>query len=60
MKKTAKKMTMKEFIAYRKKQIDEWILNTSPGSPINDTERELWIRNDANLYRWARSEGAKI
>jgi len=59
MKKTAKKLTLKEFIAKKKKQIDQWIMDTSPGSPINDTERELWIRNDRQLYRWARSDGAK-
>jgi hypothetical protein len=26
----------------------------------NDKERHMWILNDADLYKWAQSEGVKI
>ena len=55
-----KRMTLKQFIEKYKRDLDEHIQNTSPGSPRTNTERELWVLNDSTLYNWARSEGARI
>ena len=49
-------MTIKEFIKEHRQEIDD--ITKSPLH--NDHERELWIRNDEGLYRWARSEGVRI
>ena len=55
-----KRMTLKQFIAKYRKELNEHILNACPEAPLNDTERELWVLNDEGLYKWARSEGARI
>jgi len=30
------------------------------GRSLNNSERRLWVLNDAGLYAWARSEGVRI
>lgn len=53
-------MTIREFIKTNRLRIDGVILHECPDVKLNDVERRLWILNDENLYRWARSEGVKI
>ena len=48
------------WIRENREQIDKEIQLACPGAPRNDRERELWIRNDEGLYRWARSEGVNV
>lgn len=55
-----KRMTLKQFTAKFKAELDEYIQNQSPGAPRNDEERRLWVLNDAGLSRWARSEGTRV
>lgn len=59
-------MTLKEFIAQNRDEIDEAILQNGgnnqylkPGQ-AGDAERRLWILNDESLYGWARREGVRI
>ena len=53
-------MNIREFIRQNRKTLDAYIQETSPSSPKNDDERELWIRNDEYLYRWAKQSGVKL
>ena len=55
-------MSRREFIRTNRKAIDRAIRAAfdKPDFVINDTERELWILNDKDLYDWARSEGVDL
>ena len=53
-------MTMREFIKQNKVELDQAIKNVVPDNRLNNEERQLWILNNENLYRWARNEGVKI
>jgi uncharacterized membrane protein len=69
-----KKMKLAEFIKEHRQEIDDCINRVTyrydgnggrgkipvPPPTHNDEERRQWILNDEGLYRWARSEGAKI
>ena len=53
-------MTLKTFIRENRKEIDAAIKRVCDNCRLNDNERRLWILNDEGLYRWARSEGARV
>lgn len=53
-------MTLKEFIRKNKEEIDQCICAAVPGTGLSNDERRLWVLNDEDLYKWARSEGVKI
>lgn len=52
--------TLRQFIREHRVVLDSHIQRVAPGSPKNDHERELWIKNDEGLYLWARSEGVRL
>jgi hypothetical protein len=52
--------SVKQFVKEQREELDRVIQSQAPGSPKSDHERELWLRNDEKLYRWARSEGVRI
>lgn len=54
-------MKMRDFIRKNRKEIDEVIEQELGHTPFrrNDDERELWVRNNEPLYRWAKREGVK-
>jgi len=53
---------MLDFIRENREQLDGIIRRHGQGNigSLNDEERRLWILNDEDLYRWARSEGVRI
>lgn len=51
---------MRDFIKNNKEEIDACIKSASPGAPLNDEERRMWILNDEGMYNWARRSGVKI
>lgn len=53
-------MTIQKFIKENRDELHKRIDRTCPDHPRNDNELRLWILNDEDLYRWARSEGVKI
>ena len=53
-------MTLRQFIKENRQALDEIIQGLAPGSSKSDSERELWVLNDEDLYNWARSEGVRI
>ncbi|KKK90688.1 hypothetical protein LCGC14_2720500 [marine sediment metagenome] len=53
-------MTLRQFIKENRQALDEIIQSLAPGSSKSDSERELWVLNDEDLYNWARSEGVRI
>ncbi len=52
--------SMDSFIKENRKEIDGAIKRVCPAVKLNDKERELWIRNDQGLAKWARSRGVRI
>lgn len=55
-------MKMRDFIRDNRKELDikiAQIMGLESNPNPNDEERELWIINIEELYRWARSEGVK-
>ena len=54
--------SMLDFIRENREQLDGIIRRHGQGNigSLNDEERRLWILNDEDLYRWARSEGVRI
>jgi hypothetical protein len=52
--------SLREFIREHRQELDELIQRAAPGAPRSDGEREMWVRNDEGLYRWARSEGVRL
>lgn len=51
-------MTSKEFVRKNRAKIDAAIRRrVSNLRSIDDNERELWVLNDEDLYRWALAEG---
>jgi hypothetical protein len=54
--------SIRDFIRENREQLDGIIRRHGQGNidSLNDEERRLWILNDEDLYRWARSEGVRI
>lgn len=58
-----RRKSMREFIKENRAELDSCIaraIGADKNPRANDTERELWIRNDESLYNWARSEGVRV
>jgi len=53
-------MTMRNFIKKNREELDAHIKMICPNCKLNNNERESWIYNDEDLYRWARMEGVRI
>lgn len=57
-------MTIADFIRFNRPEIDQVICEAvgtnRQAIPIDDDERESWVLNDENLYRWAQSEGVEV
>lgn len=53
-------MTMKQFIKENRIMIDGHIHNKCPNIRLSDREREMWVKNDEELYIQARSAGVKV
>lgn len=53
-------MSMREFLRQNRAEIDRFIRSQVDMERINNRERELWVRNDESLYRWARGCGVNI
>ena len=53
-------MRMSEFINRNRADIDLHIKAIVPNARIDEDQRELWIKNDESLYRWARAEGVNV
>ena len=51
---------MREFIRDNREEIDRHIESVCPDAPKTDHERELWIRNDEQLYLMAIGAGVKV
>jgi hypothetical protein len=56
-------MSVREFVRLHRSELDQHISIALKGNLIiklNDSERELWVRNDETLYNWARREKVRI
>ena len=53
-------MTMRKFIKTNRDELDDAIRFILPNARLNDSERENWIMNNAELYGWALIEGVQI
>lgn len=52
-------MSVRAFVRQHRREIDE-VIRAAGGCRFNDSERELWLRNDYGLYSWARSAGVPL
>ena len=52
-----KQKSLASFIKENKTELDLRIKKACPAVKLNDSERELWIRNDARIARWAHACG---
>jgi hypothetical protein len=53
-------LPMRTFLQENRAALNAYIETQCPECPINARERELWVRNDERLYRWARREGVNV
>lgn len=53
-------MKLIEYVRLHQEEIDRYILETCPGTPIDDIERELWIYEIDLLYDRASEAGAEV
>lgn len=60
-----KRKAIRAFLRENRTEIDAAIRRALKADPdervmLNDHEREMWLRNDEDLYLWARREGVRL
>lgn len=53
-------MTLKQWIQRNKTEIDAAIKRAYAPGVQNTEDRRLWVLNDENLYKWAKSDGVSF